>query len=83
MNCTASDVHIFGFQIRFDLFFGRKLIECQIDLARLEELERRLLKEINPEQDCLRLYRLADSRGCEVREFGAFKATDFDGPLVI
>jgi CRISPR-associated protein Cas2 len=61
----------------------KSVFECQIDLAKLEELERRLLAEIRPEQDCLRLYRLADSRGCEVREFGAFKATDFDGPLVI
>ena len=39
--------------------------------------------EINLEQDCLRLYRLPDTQGCEVREHGKFKATDFDAPLVL
>ena len=55
----------------------------QIDLLKMEELERRLLAEIKPEEDNLRLYRLAESKGCEVREHGVFKATDFDGPLVL
>ena len=31
----------------------------------------------------LRLYRLPDSRGSEVREHGTFRATDFNGPLVL
>lgn len=61
----------------------KSVFECQVTLAQLEELERRLLAEINTEQDCLRLYRLADTRGCEVREHGKFKATDFDAPLVL
>jgi CRISPR-associated protein Cas2 len=61
----------------------KSVFECQIDLARMEELERRLLAEIDPAEDNLRLYRLPDVRGCEVREHGAFKATDFDGPLVV
>ena len=61
----------------------KSVFECQVTLAELEELERRLLAEINLEQDCLRLYRLADTRGCEVREHGKFKATDFDAPLVV
>ncbi|MBI3524415.1 MAG: CRISPR-associated endonuclease Cas2 [Betaproteobacteria bacterium] len=61
----------------------KSVFECQIDLMKMEELERRLLAEIKPEEDNLRLYRLAESRGCEVREHGAFRATDFDGPLVV
>ena len=61
----------------------KSVFECRLDLAAMEELERRLLREIDSEQDCLRLYRLADSRGCEVREHGRFKATDFDEPLVL
>lgn len=48
----------------------------------MEALERRLVAEIDLEHDCLRLYRLAESRGCEVREHGRFRATDFDAPLV-
>lgn len=61
----------------------KSVFECQVTLMQLEELERTLLGEINPDQDCLRLYRLPDIKGCEVREHGRFKATDFDGPLVI
>ncbi len=61
----------------------KSVFECQIDLARMEALERRLLAEINDQQDCLRIYRLPETRGSEVREYGQFKAVDFDGPLVI
>lgn len=61
----------------------KSVFECQVDLALLETLERRLLAEINADQDCLRLYRMADVRGCEVREYGRFRATDFDAPLVL
>jgi CRISPR-associated protein Cas2 len=61
----------------------KSVFECRIDLAQMEALERRLLSEVNLNQDCLRLYRLPDSRGCEVREHGIFKATDFDEPLVL
>jgi len=61
----------------------KSVFECQIDLAGMEEIERRLLREIDLGLDCLRLYRMADTRGCEVREHGRFKATDFDEPLVL
>ena len=61
----------------------KSVFECQVTLAEFETLERRLLAEINPTQDCLRLYRLPDTRGADVREHGKFKATDFEGPLVL
>ena len=61
----------------------KSVFECQVNLMQLEELERRLLAEIDLDEDCLRLYRMPDTRGCEVREHGKFKATDFDGPLVL
>jgi len=61
----------------------KSVFECQVNLMQMEELERRLLAEIDLAQDCLRLYRLADTRGCEVREHGRFKATDFESPLVL
>jgi CRISPR-associated protein Cas2 len=61
----------------------KSVFECQVNLMQLEELERRLLTEIDIAQDCLRLYRLPDTRGCEVREHGKFRATDFEGPLVL
>ena len=60
----------------------KSVFEFQIALAEFETLERRLLAEIDPALDCLRLYRLPETRGAEVREHGHFKAIDFEGPLV-
>lgn len=61
----------------------KSVFECQLDLAGMEELERRLLSIMDLEHDCLRLYRLSDAKGCEVREHGRFRAQDFDAPLVL
>ncbi len=61
----------------------KSVFECQVTLAEFEQLERRLLAEVNLAEDCLRLYRLPDTRGAEVREHGNFKAVDFQGPLVL
>lgn len=61
----------------------KSVFECQVDLMQLEQLERKLLAEVDLEQDCLRLYRMASTAGCEVREHGKFKATDYDAPLVL
>jgi len=52
-------------------------------VAKFETLERELLAEIDLQLDCLRLYRMPQTRGFEVREHGVFKAVDFDGPLVL
>lgn len=61
----------------------KSVFECRVDLMQMEDLERRLLAEIDKDQDCLRIYRLSDAKGCEVREHGMFKAADFDAPLVL
>ncbi len=61
----------------------KSVFECQVDRAGFEALERRLLDEIDLAQDRLRLYRLPETRGAEVREHGSFKSVDFDGPLVL
>jgi len=61
----------------------KSVFECRVDLMQLDDLERRLLAEVNLGQDCLRLYRLPDTKGVEVREHGKFTATDFDDPLVL
>jgi CRISPR-associated protein Cas2 len=61
----------------------KSVFECQVTLAEFETLERRLLDEIEVSEDCLRLYRMPETRGAEVREHGTFRAVDFDGPLVL
>lgn len=61
----------------------KSVFECQLDVAKFEALERELLAEIDLTEDCLRIYRIPGTRGFEVIEHGAFKALDFDGPLVV
>lgn len=61
----------------------KSVFECRVDKMQYEDLERRLLAEINNKEDNLRLYRLAEGRGCEVKEHGFFRATDFEAPLVV
>jgi CRISPR-associated protein Cas2 len=61
----------------------KSVFECRVDTAQFEELERRLLAEIKPDEDCLRLYRLTEPVDLHMREYGKFKAVDFEGPLVI
>jgi len=48
-----------------------------------EELERRLLAEIEQKEDNLRIYRLSEPVELHVKEYGNFKAVDFEGPLII
>lgn len=61
----------------------KSVFECRLELAAFEELERRLLKEIKSDEDCLRFYRITEPVELHVREHGKFRATDFEGPLVI
>lgn len=61
----------------------KSVFECKVDIAQFEELERRLLAEIKLEEDCLRFYRLTEPVDLHVREYGKFRAVNFEGPLVI
>ena len=60
----------------------KSVFECRVDQMQLEELERRLVAEIDEREDCLRLYRLTEPANLRVREYGRFRAMNFDGPLV-
>lgn len=61
----------------------KSVFECRVDLMQYEELERRLLAEIDEQEDNLRLYRLTEPVKLHVKEYGSFKAIDFEGPLII
>lgn len=55
--------------------------ECQVDSKTYAKLEERLLREISLQEDNLRIYSLPiDSN---VKEFGKFRRTDFEGPLIL
>lgn len=61
----------------------KSVFECRVDLMQYEELERMLLAEIKQKEDSLRLYRLVEPAELHVKEYGNFKAVNFEGPLVI
>ncbi|PKM03614.1 MAG: CRISPR-associated endonuclease Cas2 [Gammaproteobacteria bacterium HGW-Gammaproteobacteria-6] len=61
----------------------KSVFECRVDQTQIEALERRLLAIIEAGEDCLRFYRLTEPVELHVKEFGNFKAVDFDGPLVV
>ncbi len=61
----------------------KSVFECKVDAATYELLEEALLAEIDESEDNLRLYRLTEPLGKNIKEFGTFKATDFDAPLIV
>jgi CRISPR-associated protein Cas2 len=61
----------------------KSVFECQVSLMQLEDFERRLLAEINDKEDNLRFYRITEPTKVRVKEYGVFRAIDFDGPLMV
>jgi CRISPR-associated protein Cas2 len=61
----------------------KSVFECKVDKATYELLERQLLDEIDQNEDNLRLYRLNEPLEAHIKEFGQFRAVDFDGPLMV
>lgn len=61
----------------------KSVFECKVNAMQFEELERRLLSEINDKEDSLRLYRLTEPVDLHVKEYGNVKSVDFEGPLII
>ena len=61
----------------------KSVFECRVTLMQYEELERKLLAEIDEKQDCLRFYRLKEPVDLSIKEYGAFKAVDFEDPLIV
>ncbi|MBI4693881.1 MAG: CRISPR-associated endonuclease Cas2 [Gammaproteobacteria bacterium] len=61
----------------------KSVFECTVDAATYEILEKHLLDEIDTVEDSLRVYRLTEPLKDHVKEFGNFKAVNFDAPLVV
>jgi CRISPR-associated protein Cas2 len=61
----------------------KSVFECKVNNTTYAILEKRLLDAINVREDNLRLYRLTEPCEQHVNEFGCFRATDFDGPLIV
>ncbi len=61
----------------------KSVFECQVNEMQLDKLERALLAEIDQAQDNLRFYRISESAQVSVKQYGTFRSTDFQGPLVV
>lgn len=60
----------------------KSVFECRVTQAQMEELERKLLAIIEVTEDNLRLYRLVEPIDKYVKEYGNFRAVDFEKPLI-
>lgn len=67
----------FGQRVQYSVF------ECKVTQSQFEELERQLLQIIDKDEDNLRFYRLLEPVEKYIKEYGKFRAVDFEGPLVI
>lgn len=69
------------------LGFGQRvqksIFECRVTAAQLEELQDRLVREIDEGEDCLRIYQLAGPRERFVRVWGTPPPHDFREPLIV
>jgi CRISPR-associated protein Cas2 len=67
----------YGERVQYSVF------ECTVDAATYELLEAKLLEEMDEKVDNLRIYRLVEPLKKHIKEFGKFKATNFEDPLII
>ena len=61
----------------------KSVFECQVNEMQMEQIERALLAEIDETEDNLRFYRITESAHLRVKQYGVFRAVDFEGPLVV
>lgn len=61
----------------------KSVFECRVNQAQYEALERRLLEEIDESEDNLRFYRLTEPLAQHVKEYGVFKAIDFENDSLV
>ncbi len=61
----------------------KSVFECQVNEMQFEQLERELVGEIDQQEDSLRFYRLTEPAKMRVKQYGAYRSVDFEGPLVV
>lgn len=60
----------------------KSVFECVLTEAQVERFTYKLLKEIEPTEDNLRIYRLREPRKQFTQVYGVPPPLDFDGPLI-
>ncbi len=66
----------YGQRVQFSIF------ECSVGELDFTRMRSRLIDEINPAEDSLRLYRLTGEFSQTVESFGRDRRIDFEGPLI-
>ena len=61
----------------------KSVCECKVNAMQYDDLERRLVAEIDENEDNLRFYRLTEPTELRVKQYGNFRSTDFDAPLLV
>lgn len=61
----------------------KSVFECRVSQMQYESLERDLLDVVNLDEDNLRFYRLQEPLSKNVKEYGTFKAIDFEKGTLI
>lgn len=61
----------------------KSVFEVQVNEMKFEDLRRKLLREIDKEQDNLRLYRLTEPRDDHVETYGQTRTVFFDDETLI
>jgi CRISPR-associated protein Cas2 len=61
----------------------KSVFECTVNAMQYEELERRLVEEMDVDEDNLRFYRLTEPTELRVKQYGNFRSTDFAAPLLV
>ena len=61
----------------------KSVFECQVNEMKAEELRRKLLREIDKEEDNLRIYRLTEPRENHVETYGLSRTIFFDDEALI
>jgi CRISPR-associated protein Cas2 len=61
----------------------QSVFECSLTQAQMEQLRARLLSEIDPGRDSLRIYRLPEAMETIREVHGVFQDIDFTGPLIL
>ena len=59
------------------------VFECTVTEMQFEELERKLLAEIDQTKDNLRFYRITEPVDLRVKQYGCFRAIDFNATLIV
>ena len=61
----------------------KSVFECQVGKTDWATLKNRLLKEINPEQDSLRIYHLDENTKDSTEHYGVKEPVNLNDPLIL